>query len=411
MKKIFSFLISLIIILAVAFGVVFFSAFNEDFDTFSSITINDIQIEANSGFYEQTFLPFFPPIEKHGTNYIENLTIFKTSSRDFNIDLESEYTASVVLNDEEVYYGNNINNFHFLEVGEYVIKVTIPFTNENKTGYYDYSFIVETIEDPTLSISNTNPNQGDLVFVEIQNVFNEYDVDISSKYAPSASIFIPQENKIEFYIPINYMVQANDFLLEISLTNDDTSYNFSENISVGATEYETISFTMPASVEDSTVNSANANQEYRDTIHPLYYTKDMNVYWEGNFIKPTDATRVSSDFGQIRYINGVYSRHSGIDYADATGTAVYAANNGIIEYAGFLQLSGNTIVIEHGLGLKSYYMHMDSLDVETGNYVTKGDFVGTIGTTGYSTGPHLHYQVSIENQPVDPVDLYTLFDE
>ncbi len=292
-----------------------------------------------------------------------------------------------------------------------MILITKAFTDGNVTGYYSYSFIVKTIENPSFVISTTSPSQGELVFVEIQNIFNEYDVVIDSKYAPSASIFNADENKISFYIPINYMVATNEFILDVTLENEENSYNFKENITVLPTEYETISFTVEESVTSTTVNSAAANQEYRDIIHPLYYTKDINVYWEGNFIKPTEETRVSSDFGQIRYINGAYSRHSGIDYAAATGTPIYASNSGIIEYSGFLQLSGNTVVIEHGLGLKGYYMHMDSLAVSTGDFVNKGDLIGTVGTTGYSTGPHLHYQVSIENQPVDPVDLYTLFEE
>ena len=80
--------------------------------------------------------------------------------------------------------------------------------------------------------------------------------------------------------------------------------------------------------------------------------------------------------------------------------------DGVIEYAGFLQLSGNTIVLEHGGGLKSYFYHMDSLDVATGDRVTQGSKLGEVGTTGYSTGPHLHYEVKIGRESVSPWPLF-----
>lgn len=98
-------------------------------------------------------------------------------------------------------------------------------------------------------------------------------------------------------------------------------------------------------------------------------------------------------------------RHGGVDIAAALGTPVQCPADGLVEYAGFLQLSGNTIVIEHGGGLKSYFYHMDSLDVATGDRVEKGRLLGAVGTTGYSTGPHLHYEVKIgreERLPLAP---------
>ena len=109
-----------------------------------------------------------------------------------------------------------------------------------------------------------------------------------------------------------------------------------------------------------------------------------------------------------RYVNGgaTPERHGGVDIAAALGTPVQCPADGLVEYAGFLQLSGNTIVIEHGGGLKSYFYHMDSLDVATGDRVEKGRLLGAVGTTGYSTGPHLHYEVKIGRESVSPWPLF-----
>ena len=75
-------------------------------------------------------------------------------------------------------------------------------------------------------------------------------------------------------------------------------------------------------------------------------------------------------------------------------------------YAGFLQMTGNTVVIEHGGGLKSYFFHLDSLACKQGDIVEKEQFIGQAGSTGYSTGPHLHYEARIGNQSIAPAQLF-----
>ena len=126
-----------------------------------------------------------------------------------------------------------------------------------------------------------------------------------------------------------------------------------------------------------------------------------------HFLQPVEG-RISTPYGVLRYVNGSTTpeRHGGIDIAAALGTPVLCPADGVIEYAGFLQLSGNTIVLEHGGGLKSYFYHMDSLDVATGDRVTQGSKLGEVGTTGYSTGPHLHYEVKIGRESVSPWPLF-----
>lgn len=115
--------------------------------------------------------------------------------------------------------------------------------------------------------------------------------------------------------------------------------------------------------------------------------------------------RLTTDFAQIRYVNNEISssRHSGIDLAAPSGTPVLAPNNGKVTLAAPGLLStGNTIVIDHGMGLFTSYYHLNSMNVNVGDIVSKADVIGTVGTTGFSTGPHLHYAVSIYNTYVNP---------
>lgn len=127
--------------------------------------------------------------------------------------------------------------------------------------------------------------------------------------------------------------------------------------------------------------------------------------WEGTFVKPVEG-RVSTEFGMIRYVNNVESeRHSGLDIAAAKGTPVKAANNGVIRLSMLLKVTGNTIIIDHGFNIYTSYAHLDKLLVEEGAVVKKGDIIGEVGTTGFSTGPHLHWTTTIGKLFIDPETL------
>ncbi|HYF84203.1 MAG TPA: M23 family metallopeptidase [Clostridia bacterium] len=127
--------------------------------------------------------------------------------------------------------------------------------------------------------------------------------------------------------------------------------------------------------------------------------------WEGTFVKPVEG-RTSTEFGMIRYINNDESeRHSGLDISAAKGTPIKAANNGIVRLSMMLKVTGNTIIIDHGCNIYSSYAHLDKLLVEEGSEVKKGDIIGEVGTTGFSTGPHLHWTTTIGTLYINPETL------
>ena len=95
-----------------------------------------------------------------------------------------------------------------------------------------------------------------------------------------------------------------------------------------------------------------------------------------------------------------------MDFAVPTGTPVHAGGAGKVMLAEFLLNTGNTVIIDHGGGLKSFYYHMNSVETVVGTIVEQGELIGTVGSTGYSTGPHLHYEMRIGEQPVSPSMLF-----
>lgn len=132
-------------------------------------------------------------------------------------------------------------------------------------------------------------------------------------------------------------------------------------------------------------------------------------FWQGAFARP-NAARVSTGFGVRRYYNGVFADsyyHKGVDYAGSTGSAVVAPAAGKIrlvgrEDAGF-HVHGNVVGIDHGQGVLSIMMHLQDINVREGEIVKAGQKIGTIGSTGASTGPHLHWGLYVNGMAVDPV--------
>ncbi len=120
------------------------------------------------------------------------------------------------------------------------------------------------------------------------------------------------------------------------------------------------------------------------------------------------AGRISTEFGLYRYTNGskTPTRHTGIDIAAAEGTNVPASNDGRVVFAGDVIITGNTVVIEHGGGLKTYYFHLSSINTKEGDMVEQGDVIGRVGSTGYATGPHLHFEVKLGEFPLSPWPLF-----
>lgn len=132
------------------------------------------------------------------------------------------------------------------------------------------------------------------------------------------------------------------------------------------------------------------------------------LFWTGPLRRPAPG-RISTGYGVRRYYNGVFAEdyfHRGLDYADATGTPVRAPAAGRIALVGYEQqgfeVHGNTIGIDHGQGIASILIHLNRINVREGQFVQAGDVIGTVGNTGASTGPHLHWGFYVLGESVDP---------
>jgi murein DD-endopeptidase MepM/ murein hydrolase activator NlpD len=118
---------------------------------------------------------------------------------------------------------------------------------------------------------------------------------------------------------------------------------------------------------------------------------------------PLDDARLTSDYGMRTHpVLGGRRNHKGVDLAQPTGTPVYATADGLVSKAEPFSSYGNYIQIEHGGELQTRYAHLAGYAVAAGQQVTKGQLIGYVGSTGRSTGPHLHYEVRVAGEAVDP---------
>ena len=119
---------------------------------------------------------------------------------------------------------------------------------------------------------------------------------------------------------------------------------------------------------------------------------------------PLEGAALTSSFGMRTHpVLGGRRQHTGIDLAAPTGTPVYATADGIVSRADWYSSYGLYISVEHGASMQTRYAHLSRLAVASGDSVKKGDLIGYVGSTGRSTGPHLHYEVRVEGLAVNPI--------
>ena len=150
---------------------------------------------------------------------------------------------------------------------------------------------------------------------------------------------------------------------------------------------------------------------YTDAAGDTSYYDEQGVSMRKAFLKaPVDFTRVSSNFNPNR-LHPIYKTkrpHRGTDYAAPRGTPVYAAGDGRVVEAGYSRANGNYVFIQHGESYKTHYLHLDKRRVKKGERVQQGGVIGTVGSTGAATGPHLHYEFLVNGVHRNPRSVHKI---
>jgi len=182
----------------------------------------------------------------------------------------------------------------------------------------------------------------------------------------------------------------------------------SYTVAVGAAHYPTSALKVaPGFVEPPKETLARIEEDQAEK-KKVFSTTAPETLWSGRFEPPAEA-EVSGVFGSARVFNGVKkSQHTGLDFRVTTGTPIVAANSGTVILARPLYFEGNCVMIDHGQGLLTMYLHLSEFKVKEGDTVKKGQLLGLSGGTGRATAPHLHFAVRWRGEYLDPRTLLEL---
>jgi len=151
----------------------------------------------------------------------------------------------------------------------------------------------------------------------------------------------------------------------------------------------------------------------KNTIDAVYKTVRSEIFFDSPFIFPLDNSFFdTSPFGVQRLIKNTgqkISFHNGVDFRAPIGTPVKAVNDGVVALAENYLFEGGFVILDHGFGINSVYLHLSRINVKNGDKVAKGQIIGLSGNSGYSTGPHLHFTIKINGIAVDPIRFLTLW--
>ena len=231
--------------------------------------------------------------------------------------------------------------------------------------------------------------QADLPEYITKCYFNDFDVPIYHNY-----IFVGLKKNQSF---------AND-LIFVTVFGDTLSYY----VEVKKTKYKTQKINkVPKKYVKKPKNKnliKRINREYKTltTVRKKIIYQDKNKYF--NKFRLPLIYRISGDFGSERILNGVKkSYHKGVDFAAPKGASVYSCANGIVSLTGDYFYNGKFVLINHGLGVSSIYIHLSKIDVIAGEYVQIGKKIGEVGATGRAVGNHLHWGVYWYEFAIDPL--------
>jgi murein DD-endopeptidase MepM/ murein hydrolase activator NlpD len=183
---------------------------------------------------------------------------------------------------------------------------------------------------------------------------------------------------------------------------------FERKIAVHAAKYPSIAVTVPSKFIEPSPEQLQEIKKDKEIKVETFRHFEPQREWSGSFSPPVTA-RISDLFGTRRVFNGeTKSVHEGLDYAVPTGTPVKAINAGTVILARPLYFEGNCVVLDHGQGLLSLYLHFSRFEVKEGDRVKRGQVLGLSGGTGRATGPHLHVAIRWQGIYVSPAALLKL---
>src|SRR6266852_5309863 len=267
----------------------------------------------------------------------------------------------------------------------------------------------------TLHLSSPDPTQGSLLLLELRSAtqpVTEIKATWDDREIPFWQEPKPNEKSPGVWralLGVDLELKPETYPLTFTAKTESAEISCSATIDVKEGKFATESLKVaPNFVEPNPEQLARAEAE-RQRLRAIFATITPDRLWDGGFHYPLAGVTTGGNFGKRRILNGkAGSPHGGVDFPAPAGTPVYAAQRGRVVLAEPLYFSGNTVVLDHGLGLYTFYGHFESIAVQAGDLVDTGALLGKVGATGRVTGPHLHWGVTVNRARANPLQLIAL---
>jgi len=185
---------------------------------------------------------------------------------------------------------------------------------------------------------------------------------------------------------------------------------FTEKLYLRARKFPLVDLGVPEKLGVTATQLAQNLEAEQSNLSSIVGIKTANIFFSRGFgLALARNDEIVGPYGEVRKTGSQMIRHLGIDFGSPKGSAVAAINDGVVREAEDDPVYGNTVIVDHGEGIFSLYMHLDSIRTKVGQAVKYGQVIGTVGETGYATGPHLHLSIKINGVSVDPIRFAKIF--
>lgn len=258
----------------------------------------------------------------------------------------------------------------------------------------------EVVEELTLREVNVAP--GNSAVIRVKGVSGSLSTEYGGATIPGFCI----AGSDTLLIPVSRSAQPGLIPVVINVALADGSRVLTTHFTVKPIEFDLSIINLPDDLVP-TLDPALVAQE-NSILDAIYTNITPRQIWQGRFLWPLEGP-ISTPFGSDRIYEpgSVTGFHSGTDIVASYQSPVLAAQNGIVVFVGMLPIRGMTVILDHGWGIYTGYSHLAATSIQSGGQVFAGQTVGLVGSTGRSTGSHLHLELRVHNIPIDPVPWLT----
>lgn len=246
--------------------------------------------------------------------------------------------------------------------------------------------------------SPSAPLQGDAV---VATVLDKSRVPQSGTFDGEPVAVFRYRDLYRLVFPVSATKPAGSYPLVITFSDGGT---LTETVKVKTRKFQKITLGIPEKLGLTPQTLVKKLETEKVSINEIANKRTAEIFFTAPFGLPLyDNRKVSSLFGEIRKTGDTEIRHLGVDFGASRGAHVGAMNAGIVRKAYMDTVYGNSVILDHGQGIFSLYLHLDEMRVKDGDQVKKGTVVGTVGTSGYATEPHLHLSLKVGGVSIDPI--------